>query len=240
MLINNELGTIQPVKETAEAAHERGILFHTDAVAAYGHIPIDVKDLGVDLMSVSAHKFGGPKGIGFLYVREGLGLKPFMLGGGQERGRRAGTENVPGIVGMARAARLAHDRMDENLKRRRELDKYFLKKFEGLRESLPDIIVRAGGDFDRDDGRLPGCFSLTFPGMDAEELIVRLSMEGICISAGAACASSSEEGSHVLTALGLDKRTVRSSVRITMNEDNTEEETDILFDSLVVKLKKER
>jgi cysteine desulfurase len=254
MHINNELGTVQPVKELGRLAHDRGILFHTDAVAAYGHIPIDVKAMNIDLLSASAHKFGGPKGVGFLYADETVRLPSLLHGGSQEKGRRGGTENVPGIAGMAAAAARAHRDMDMDLNKRYRLDGYFVEGFNALNsvkkpenggslihlngygseykaerrlenmdpEGKPDITVK----------RLPGYFSLTIPGRNAEELIVRLGMEGICVSAGAACASVEEGGSHVLKAIGLNDRSIESSVRVTMNEDNTEDEIDSFFNAL--------
>ena len=223
MYVNNELGTIQPIREIAETAHDAGILFHTDAVAAMGHIPIDVRELKPDLMSAGAHKFGGPKGIGFQYVRENLKLLPLIYGGSQERGRRAGTENVPGIIGMAAALKVMNDDMDKNLARRRELDEYFVRKIEGETGNRP-LFQRTG--------RIPGHFSLTLSGVNAEELVVRLGMKGICISTGAACSSSNDEVSHVLKAVGMKKDLLRSTIRISMNEDNTEEEIDSLLETI--------
>ena len=237
MHINNELGTVQPVKELGHLAHKRGILFHTDAVASYGHIPIDVKEMNIDMMSVSAHKFGGPKGVGFLYVNGKIKLPPLLHGGAQEQGRRGGTENVAGIAGMAAAAVRAHREMECNLKKRYKLDNYFcerLSEFDsGLRQERKSGHIHLNGYVDEHkDERLPGCFSLTIPGANAEELIVRLGMEGICISAGAACASSDEGGSHVLKAIGLDRRAVGSTIRISMNGYNTKEEIDTFFETL--------
>ena len=219
MMVNNELGTIQPVGETGAIAKEHGILFHTDAVAAVGHLPVDVRAMNIDLMSASGHKFGGPKGTGFLYVRENIKLPPLIYGGRQERGRRAGTENVPGIIGMAAALKVMNDNMDRNLARRRELDDYF-------RAVAPMATPASPAD------RLPGHFSITLPGVNAEELIVRLGMAGICISAGAACASSDDEGSHVLKAVGLKGDALKSTIRISMNENNTEEEIDAFFEEI--------
>jgi cysteine desulfurase len=227
MMINNETGTIQPVDKIAEAAHKRGVLFHTDAVAAYGHIPIDVRKMDIDLLSASSHKFGGPKGAGFLYVRENLKLPPLIVGGSQERGRRGGSENVPGIIGMAAAAGIMHGEMDDNLARRKELDSYFIRK---LKEC--PLEYRINGPIEYDGGRLPGSFNITLTGMNAEELIVRLGRKGICISAGAACTSSNDEGSHVLKAMGLAGAAVRETVRITLSENNTIDEIDKLFTEL--------
>ncbi len=253
MLVNNELGTVQPVADIGKAAHDRGIVFHVDAVAAYGHIPIDVDTMNIDMLSVSAHKFGGPKGVGFLYVNEKYKPVPLIHGGAQEQGRRGGTENVAGIAGMAAAALRAHRDMDVSLKKRYKLDRYFtdrlneynlsimhgsLKPAEGrgwiylngMRKKDMPLATACAQDEWKD--RLPGIFSLTASGMNSEELIVRLGMEGICISAGAACASSDTGGSHVLKAVGLNDREIGSTVRISMNEDNTEEEIDIFFKAL--------
>ena len=246
MMVNNELGTIQPVRELGAVAKEHGILFHTDAVAAVGHLPIDVKEMNIDLMSASGHKFGGPKGAGFLYVRENLKLPPLIYGGSQERGRRAGTENVPGTIGMAAALKAMNDEMDKNLEKRRELDEYFISEIEswcatGTDGAMGTVLLAPVSCAKRTvpvartapvASRMPGHFSLTLPGVNAEELIVRLGMKGICISAGAACASSDNEGSHVLKAVGLKGDALKSTVRITMNEDNTEEEIDTFFEEL--------
>ena len=247
MTANNEVGTIEPVSEIGAIAHEHGILFHTDAVASYGHIPIDVKAMNIDLLSASAHKFSGPKGAGFLYVNEDVKLPPLIAGGSQEQGRRAGTENVPAIAGMAAAVNKMSDNMDVNLARRRQLDDYFIRRLNCLnaaRAADTGRMISLNGcsavctdtdkrtDSEASGLRLPGTFSMTIPGFEAEELIVRLGMKGIYISAGAACASSADEGSHVLAAVGLDRKSVRSSVRITMNENNTEEEIDRLFEEL--------
>ena len=233
MMVNNELGTIQPVRELGAIAKEHGILFHTDAVAATGHLPIDVKEMNIDLMSASGHKFGGPKGAGFLYVRENLKLPALIYGGSQERGRRAGTENVPGIIGMAAALKTMNDNMEKNLAKRRELDEYFAAMGTGCATGTVLLAQETGAKRTVPVAqRMPGHFSLTLPGVNAEELIVRLGMKGICISAGAACASSDDEGSHVLKAVGLRGDALKSTIRISMNEDNTKEEIDIFFKEL--------
>lgn len=239
MTVNNELGTIQPVGEIGRISHEHGVLFHTDAVAAAGHIPIDVKAMNIDLLSASAHKFGGPKGVGFLYVTENLKLPPIIYGGAQERGRRGGTENVPGIIGMAAALTSMVKHMDENLTRRRELDRYFINNRAKGALAAAGIINGPlkcyGEDKERTAGsgtegvRLPGCFNISLQGVNAEELVVRLGMKGICISTGAACTSSDDEASHVLKAIGLKGGALKSTIRISMNEDNTEDEIDILL-----------
>ena len=261
MYVNNELGTVQPVSKAGALAHERGIIFHTDAVAAYGHIPIDVKKMNIDLLSASGHKFNGPKGTGLLYVNEKLKLTPFMHGGRQEQGRRGGTENTAGIIGMAAAAKRHYEKMKEDLERRRELDRYFLDKLEengysfGGRSGNRRVRINGYDDhhdncdiiYPEDKGettetdrssdrcterRLPGSLNITIPGIDAEELIVRLGIEGICISAGAACASSQDGASHVLKGIGLDSDAANSTIRISFNEDNTEDEIDILFGTI--------
>ena len=231
MFVNNELGTIQQVDRIGALAHEHKIPFHTDAVAAYGHVPVNVKEMNIDLLSASGHKFNGPKGTGFLYIDEKYKPDPFMHGGGQEQGRRAGTENVACIAAMAAAAAVHHKNMENDLIRRRELDRYLIDR---LRENDFRLGGRCG---DRQvlingcmEGRLPGSFNITIPGVEAEEVIVRLGMEGICVSAGAACASLNDTASHVLTAIGLSLDAADSSIRISMNEDNTEEEIDMLFD----------
>ena len=238
------------VAEAAEgiACFERiGELLGKDSYFYIGAIEGCDRKMNIDLLSASAHKFSGPKGAGFLYVNEDVKLPPLIAGGAQEQGRRAGTENVPAIAGMAAAVNKMTCNMDINLTRRRQLDDYFISRLHSLNAGLAAdkgrmISLNCCGavytDADRGTGsqgsglRLPGTFSMTIPGFEAEELIVRLSMKGICISAGAACASSADEGSHVLAAVGLDRKSVRSSVRITMNENNTEEEIDRLFEEL--------
>ncbi|MCR5419655.1 MAG: cysteine desulfurase [Lachnospiraceae bacterium] len=232
MMVNNELGTIQPVREIAEVAGNNGILFHTDAVAAYGHIPIDVKELGIDIMSTSAHKFNGPKGVGFIYVDEKVDIDPFIHGGMQERGRRGGTENVPAIVGMAAAALRCNINAEEALKVRRKLEDYFVLR-------LKDSSCRLSTG-DRDKERvLPGLFGIYVPWMEKEEFVVRMAMEDICVSAGAACASSYYADSHVLKAVGLSARELSGTVRISLDENNTEEEIDIFFE-IMEKIRRNR
>ena len=232
MHVNNELGTVQSVTDIGALAHERGILFHTDAVAAYGHIPIDVEKMNIDLLSAGGHKFNGPKGTGFLYVDEKIKLLPFMHGGGQEQGRRGGTENVAGIAGMSAAAMRHHDNMESYLERRRQLDVYFIHKLEETGFCFGSRCGNRRVQINGSSLRLPGSFNITIPGIEAEELIVRLGMEGICVSAGAACASSQDGSSHVLKAIGLDRDAANSSIRISLNEDNTEDEIDVLFETI--------
>lgn len=222
MLANNEIGTVEPVRELAAIAHSKNpdIVFHTDAVQAYGKIPVQVNDLGVDLLSVSAHKLGGPKGIGFLYIRKKVSIGALIHGGMQERGRRAGTENVPAAAGFAAAVRENMESLLTEAQRERKLQQYLLDK---AREAIPDVLLNGpepGAD------RLPGNINLVFPGVSAQSLLIRLDMEGICASAGSACTTGSIDPSHVLMAICPDEERVRSSVRFTMGPGTTQEELD--------------
>ncbi|MCM1569301.1 MAG: cysteine desulfurase NifS [Roseburia sp.] len=218
MFANNEIGTIEPIGEIGAIAREREVLFHTDAVQAYGQLPIDVKALQIDMLSASAHKFNGPKGVGFLYVRSGVRLGALIHGGSQERGRRAGTENVPGIVGMGAAARLAAAGLSEKMKQEQELRDYLIGRLE---TEIPNC--RLNGDRFR---RLPGNVNVSFPGIEGESLLIMLDMEGICASSGSACTSGATEPSHVLTAIGLEPEEARGSLRLTLSRENTREEMD--------------
>lgn len=224
MLANNEIGTIEPVAEIAEIAKTRGILMHTDAVQAVGHIPVDVRKLGVDFLSASGHKFGGPKGTGFLYIRRGILPEPFMHGGVQERGLRAGTHNVPAIVGMGRAAELAADRLAEESAYETRLRIHMTKRI--LRE-IPGSFLN--GD---PENRLPGNCNVTIPGLENEAALVRLDQEGICAAAGSACSAGASEPSHVLKAIGRTDEEARCSFRFTLNYRNTREEIDRACDVL--------
>lgn len=216
MLANNEVGTIEPVSEIAAIAHRNGALMHTDAVQAVGHIPVDVRLLGVDMLSMSAHKFGGPKGVGALYVREGVTIGGFMLGGAQERGLRAGTENTPGIVGMGAALELAVQELDSAAQR-----------IACLRELLARHVLRLPGvraNGARED-HLPGCLHLSVRNMDSSLLLARLDMEGIAASAGSACASGALERSHVLRAMYPGEADGEwADLRLTLGAENTEED----------------
>jgi len=224
MMANNETGTIQPIEEIAGViadARSRGLedlYLHTDAVQAAGKHPIDVKRLGVDLLSLSGHKFHGPKGTGALYVRKGVRLTKLLYGGHHERDRRAGTENVPGIVGLGKAAELARTQLDHRMSRMRELRDHLehsvLSQFEG---------VRINGDIDR---RVPSVSNLSFAGIDGESLLIALDLNGIAVSTGSACASGSIEPSHVLRALGLSREEIRGSVRFSFSAFNTRDEVD--------------
>ncbi len=227
MLANNEIGTIQPIKELAEAAHRRGACFHTDAVQAIGHIPINVKELGVDLLSASAHKFNGPKGVGFLYD-SGRHIYPHNDGGSQEDGRRAGTENVAGIVGMAVALKKNCDALEKNQQHLTLLENHLLTRL-----SLSNLdYVRNGAET-----HLPGLLSLSFNKCDGEMLLHRLDLMGICVSTGAACDTKKTQVSHVLKAIGLEDRYARGTIRISLGKDNTIEDCDTIVDGLVKILK---
>lgn len=225
MMANNEIGTIQPVKEIAQVCREHGVLFHTDAVQAAGNIPIDVKDLGVDLLSISGHKFYGPKGIGVLYIRKGVRIENFIHGGHQERNKRAGTENVPGIVGIAKALELAVENLETHSVKLSALRDRALK---GITERIP--FVRVNGSLEK---RLPGNLNVSFRFVEGESVLLMLDMKGIKASSGSACTSGSLDPSHVLLAIGLPHEIAHGSLRLTFGEINTEEEVDYLVDSLV-------
>lgn len=223
MLANNEIGSIQPIKALCEYAHSKGALFHTDAVQAVGHIKIDVKELGIDLLSASAHKFNGMKGCGFLYIRKGCRLIPYMDGGSQEFGNRAGTENIPGIVCMATALKNNCRNLIENQERIKDLEKCLLK---GLSED-GIVFIRNGGN-----NTLPGLISLSFPGADGEAILHRLDLMGICVSTGSACNSRDTEISHVLKAIGLKDNLARGTIRISLGKNNTLEDVEKIVSSL--------
>lgn len=224
MAANNEVGTIQPVKEIGEIAAAHGILFHTDAVQAYGHLPLAVQEYHIDLLSASAHKFNGPKGAGFLYAGKKAGIRSFIHGGQQERGRRAGTENVPGIVGMAAAARRAHEHMEERAQKERMLRDYLIGRIE---TEIPDVALN--GHRTR---RLPNNVNFSFADMEGETMLIMLDMAQICASAGSACTSGAVDPSHVLLAMGLSKERARGSLRLTLSEENTREELDTVVEEL--------
>jgi cysteine desulfurase len=224
MFANNEIGTVQPIKEIGQLAKENKILFHTDAVQAFGQLDMDVNDLNIDMLSASGHKLNGPKGIGFLYIRKGLKLKAFVHGGGQERHRRAGTENVPGIVGFGKAVEIAI----ETLKERQE-------KEIALRDRLINRVlsevpyVRLNG---HRTSRLPNNVNFSFQFIEGESLLIMLDMQNICASSGSACTSGSLDPSHVLLAIGLPHEIAHGSLRLTLCEDNTEEELDYVVEKI--------
>lgn len=218
MYANNEIGTLQPIREIGQIAHERGILFHTDAVQAFGQLPINVDELHIDMLSASAHKVNGPKGIGCLYIRSGLKLRSFIHGGAQERSRRAGTENVPGIVGFGKAIERAVRIMPEKIRKETELRDYLISQ---ISEKIP--YCRLNGDSAR---RLPGNVNFSFQFIEGESLLIMLDMKGICGSSGSACTSGSLDPSHVLLAIGLPHEIAHGSLRLTLSEENTKEEMD--------------
>lgn len=224
MFANNEVGTIEPIREIGAIARERGILFHTDAVQAFGQIPINVEELGVDMLSASAHKLNGPKGVGFLYIRSGQKLCSLIHGGAQERGRRAGTENVPGIVGFGRAVELALGRMAEKAEREQELRDYLIGRIE---REIPYCRLNGHRTL-----RLPGNINFSFRYVEGESMLIMLDRKGICASSGSACTSGSLDPSHVLLALGLKHEEAHGSLRMTLSEENTREELDYVVESL--------
>ncbi|MEI3300573.1 MAG: cysteine desulfurase NifS [Eubacterium sp.] len=224
MFANNEIGTIQPIKEIGEIAKEHDILFHTDAVQAFGQIPINVDELHIDMLSASGHKLHGPKGIGFLYIRKGLKLRSFIHGGAQERKRRAGTENVPGIVGLGKAVSIAVETMDERIKHETEVRDYMIEK---IKKTIP--YCRLNGDRTK---RLPNNVNFSFQFVEGESLLIMLDMEGICASSGSACTSGLLDPSHVLLAIGLPHEIAHGSLRMTLSEETTIEDADYVIDKL--------
>ena len=220
MFANNETGTLQPIEEIGEIAGSHGILFHTDAVQAYGQLPIDVDRYHIDMLSASGHKLNGPKGIGFLYIRKGLRIRSFVHGGGQERARRAGTENVPGIVGIGTAAGRAFRIMEEKTAKETELRDYLIDRIE---QEVP--YCRLNGDRRL---RLPNNVNFSFRFVEGESLLMMLDMEGICASSGSACTSGSLDPSHVLLAIGLPHEIAHGSLRLTLSEENTKEQMDMV------------
>lgn len=234
MFANNEIGTIEPIKEIGKICRERKIFFHTDAVQAVGHIPIDVKDMNIDLLSMAAHKFYGPKGIGALYIRKGVRIESLIHGGGQERGKRASTENIAGIVGMGKAAELAASQMkSESLRLQKMRDRLM----NGLSKSIPYARINGlhGGP-----NRLPGNLDMSFIGIEGETLLLDLDYAGIYASTGSACASASLDPSHVLLAIGLLHEVAHGSLRLTLGAGNTEEDVDYALKVIPEIVKKRR
>ncbi len=224
MFANNEIGTIEPVREIGAIAKKHGVLFHTDAVQAFGHVPVQVDELNIDMLSASAHKFHGPKGVGFFYMRNSVKLGAYLHGGAQERSRRAGTSNVPGIVGMAKAAQLAVDGMEEHS-----------KKIAAVRDHLIERVL-AEVPFSKLNGhreqRLPNNANFCFRFIEGESLLIMLDQKGICASSGSACTSGSLDPSHVLLAIGLPHEIAHGSLRLTLSEETTMEDVDFVADSL--------
>jgi len=224
MFANNEIGTIQPVREIGAIARKHGILFHTDAVQAVGHVPINVDEMNIDLLSMSGHKLGAPKGIGAIYIRRGSRVAPLIFGGAQERKQRAGTENIPGIVGLGKAAELAGREMEEMTKRLTALRD---KLINGILENVPHSRLNG-----HQSDRLPGNCNISFSFIEGESLLLLLDALGIAASSGSACTSGSLDPSHVLMAIGLKHETAHGSLRLTLDRDNTEEDVDFVLEKL--------
>lgn len=232
MFANNEIGTIQPIKEIGEIARFKQIYFHTDAVQAVGNVRIDVKDMGIDLLSMSAHKFYGPKGVGALYVKEGINFNKLQDGGHQEKDKRAGTENVAGIVGLGKAIEIAYRNFDKYNEKLTDLRDYYISQVEA---KIPE--VKLNGDRIK---RLPGNANISFKGIEGESLLLNLDLKGICASSGSACSTGSLNPSHVLMAIGLPHEIAHGSLRTTFGDENTKEDVDYLVDSLVEIVRKLR
>lgn len=224
MFANNEIGTIQPIAEIGAVCRERGILFHTDAVQAIGHVPVDVQAMNIDMLSLSGHKFHAPKGIGAMYLRKGVGIPNFMDGGGQEKKRRAGTENVPYIVGLGKAIEIATQKLPEESKRVAALRDRLM---DGLLERIPDIKING----DREN-RLPGNVNVSIKYVEGESLLMMLDMQGVCAASGSACTSGSLDPSHVLMAIGLDHATAHGSLRFSFADYSTQEDIDYILEVL--------
>ena len=225
MFANNEIGTIQPIKEIGALCREKKVLFHTDAVQAVGSVPVDVKEMNIDLLSLAGHKLYGPKGIGALYIRRGIRIDNLIHGGGQERGRRAGTENIPGVVGLGKAIELATENIEEN---RARLTVLRDKLIDGILERIP--YARLNGP--RGDKRLPGNSNISFEFIEGESILLSLDFEGICASSGSACTSGSLDPSHVLLAIGLPHELAHGSLRLTLGDGSTEEDVDYVLEVL--------
>ena len=225
MFANNEIGSIQPIQQIGEIANKKRIIFHTDAVQACGNIDIDVKKLKIDMLSLSGHKIGAPKGIGALYVNKNIEFKNLIDGGHQEKNKRAGTENVPGMVGLGEACKIAKDNMQNHINKLKVLRDYY---FEQVKNKIPDSKINGSLQY-----RLPGNSNISFKGVNAEELLMKLDERGICASAGSACSSGSSMPSHVLTAIGLEKEYLEGTLRVTFGDDNTKEDVDYLVESLI-------
>lgn len=224
MFANNEIGTIEPIREIGAIARKHGVLFHTDAVQAYAHVPVNVEEMNIDMLSASAHKFYGPKGIGFMYLKNTVKLGAFIHGGAQERSRRAGTHNVPGIVGMGRAVEIAMANMEENIRKETRVRDHLIARLE---KEIP--YVKVNGHREK---RLPNNVNVCFRFVEGESLLIMLDQKGICASSGSACTSGSLDPSHVLLAIGLPHEIAHGSTRLTLSEDITVEQADFVVDSL--------
>lgn len=224
MFANNEIGTIEPIAEIGKIAKEHGVLFHTDAVQAFTQVPIDVEEMNIDMLSVSGHKINGPKGIGFLYIRKGVKIRSFVHGGAQERSRRAGTENVPGIIGLAKATEIAVGNMKERTTKEIEVRNHIIER---VMNEIP--YTRLNGDRER---RLPNNINFSFQFIEGESMLIMLDSFGICASSGSACTSGALDPSHVLLAIGLPHEIAHGSLRLTISEDTTMEDADFVVDKL--------
>ncbi len=224
MFANNEIGTIEPIGEIGAIAKKHGVLFHTDAVQAFAHVPINVQELNIDMLSASGHKFGGPKGIGFLYLRNGIRLGAFVHGGSQERKRRAGTHNVPGIVGMGKAAELAAAKLEETMTYEKTLRDHLVQR---VLTEIPHVKYNG-----HPEQRLTNNANFSFQFIEGESLLILLDMQGICASSGSACTSGSLDPSHVLLAIGLPHEIAHGSLRLTLSEEITKEQIDFVVDEL--------
>lgn len=224
MFANNEIGTIQPIHEIAKIAKMYNIIFHTDAVQACGNVPIDVQKMGIDMLSLSGHKLYAPKGIGALYIKNGIKIERFMDGGHQEKNKRAGTENVPGIVGLGKACELAKDNLDSHIKHLQEIRDYYISQ---VKKRIPNI--KLNGTL---KNRLPGNANVSFGSIDGEALLLNLDAKGICASSGSACTTGSTSPSHVLLAIGLSTELANGALRTTFGEENTKEDVDYLVENL--------
>ena len=225
MFANNEIGSIQPIKKIGEVAKEKGIIFHTDAVQACGNVKIDVKEMNIDMLSLSGHKIGAPKGIGALYVNKNIEFKNLIDGGHQERDKRAGTENVPGMIGLGEACKIARNNMETHIKKLKELrDMYFSE----VKKQISDIKINGSMEY-----RLPGNSNISFKDVNGSELLMKLDERGICASAGSACSSGSSMPSHVLTAIGLTSEYAEGTLRVTFGDENAKEDVRYLVDNLI-------
>lgn len=225
MMVNNEVGTIEPIKEIAEIAHNHGILLHTDAVQALGNVPIDVNNMSIDLMSMSGHKIYGPKGVGALYIRKGTKISNFIHGGAQEMKKRAGTENLAGIVGFGKAAELAKENLESHINRVSELRDYFISE---VTSKIPDTIVNGSMEH-----RHPGNANISFEYIEGESMLILLDMNGISVSTGSACSSKSLTPSHVLSAMGIPVERIHGTLRFTIGDPTTKEDIDYVIEKLV-------
>lgn len=226
MTANNEIGTIQPIEQIAQIAHSNNITFHTDAVQAIGNMPIDVSQIGIDMLSLSGHKIGAPKGIGALYVKDGIEIEKIINGGHQEKDKRAGTENVAGIIGLGKACEIANKNMDTHIRNLTKLRDYYINR---LQKEMPDKI-RINGTMEK---RLPGNANVSFEGVNASELIFKLDEKRICVSSGSACSSGDVSPSHVLKAINVPEKYLNSAIRTTFGDNNTFEEIDYLINCLL-------